>query len=155
MRLCAYSWKLPAYSGALVLTVDNFSFFAYSWSFFAYSFSFFTYNWSFFAYSWSFFAYSWSFFLRRALRNCKQRSLTVSKKAPTVSKKLPPVFKAWVQQSECCCHGISSEKQNNHLFGPLPPLFLPRVCKPWFPNPGWRYRTKQKLNEVKERYTRG
>ena len=27
----------------------------------------------------------------RALRDCKQRSLTVSKKAPTVSKKLPPI----------------------------------------------------------------
>ena len=30
--------------------------------------------------------------LIRALRDCKQRSLTVSKKAPTVSKKLPPFF---------------------------------------------------------------
>ena len=47
----AYSWKLPAYNGAPLLTVDNFGFFTYSWSFFAYSFSFFTYNWSFFAYS--------------------------------------------------------------------------------------------------------
>ena len=47
----AYSWKLPAYNGALLLTVDNFSFFTYSWSFFAYSFSFFTYSWSFLAYS--------------------------------------------------------------------------------------------------------
>ena len=33
----AYSWKLPAYSGAFLLTVDNFSFFTYSWSFFAYN----------------------------------------------------------------------------------------------------------------------
>ena len=65
----AYSWKLPAYSGAFLLTVDNFSFFAYSWSFFA---------------------YSGKVLLIRALRNCKQRSLTVSKKAPTVSKKTPP-----------------------------------------------------------------
>ena len=40
----AYSWKLPAYSGAFLLTVDNFSIFTYSWSFFAYSFSFFTYS---------------------------------------------------------------------------------------------------------------
>ena len=31
----AYSWKLPAYSGAFLLTVDNFSFFTYNWSFFA------------------------------------------------------------------------------------------------------------------------
>ena len=39
----AYSWKLPAYSGAFLLTIDNFSFFTYNWSFFAYSFIFFTY----------------------------------------------------------------------------------------------------------------
>ena len=79
----AYSWKLPAYSGASLLTVDNFSFFAYNWSFFAYNFSFLTHNWS-------FFAYSWKARLIRALRDCKQRSLTVSKKAPTVSKKASP-----------------------------------------------------------------
>ena len=29
----AYSWKLPAYSGAFLLTVDNFSFFTYNWRF--------------------------------------------------------------------------------------------------------------------------
>ena len=82
----AYSWKLPAYSVAFfLLTVDNFSFFAYSWSFVAYSFSFFTY-------SWSFFAYNGKVRPIRAVRDCKQRSLTVSKKAPTVSKKAPPVF---------------------------------------------------------------
>ena len=79
----AYSWKLPAYSGAFLLTIDNFSFSAYSFSFFAYSFSFFTY-------SWSFFAYSGKVRLIRALRDCKQRSLTVSKKAPTVSKRASP-----------------------------------------------------------------
>ena len=27
----AYSWKLPAYSGAFLLTIDNFCFVAYSW----------------------------------------------------------------------------------------------------------------------------
>ena len=47
----AYSWKIPAYSGAFLLTVDNFSSFTHSWSFFAYSFSFLTYSFSFFAYS--------------------------------------------------------------------------------------------------------
>ena len=83
----AYSLKLPAYSGAFLLAVDNFSFFAYSWSFFAYSFSFFTY-------SWSFFAYSGKVRLIRALRDCKQRSLTVSKKAPAVNKKNPPIVSA-------------------------------------------------------------
>ena len=40
----------------------------------------------------AFFAYSGKVRLIRALRNCKQRSLTVSKKAPTVSKKTPPNF---------------------------------------------------------------
>ena len=72
----AYGWKLPAYSGAFLLTTDNYSFFTYSWSFFAYCFSFFTY-------SWSFFAYSGKVHLIRALRDCKQRSLTVSKKNST------------------------------------------------------------------------
>ena len=80
----AYSWKLPAYGGAFLLTVDKFSFFAYS-------FSFFTYNWS-------FFAYSGKVRLIRAFRDCKQRSLSVSKKAPTVSKKASPqkkLAKVW------------------------------------------------------------
>ena len=78
-------------------TVDKISFFTYSWSFLAYSFSFSAYNWSFLAYSFSFSAYNWSFLaysrkvrLIRALRDCKQRSLTVSKKAPTVSKQASP-----------------------------------------------------------------
>ena len=35
-----------------------------------------------------------------ALRDCKQRSLTVSKKAPTVSKKASPLFHA-------CFYGVS------------------------------------------------
>ena len=81
----AYSWKLPAYSGAFLLTVDIFSSFTYNWSFSAYNFSF-------SAYSFSFSAYSGKVLLRRALRDCKQRSLTVSKKAPTVSKKASPNF---------------------------------------------------------------
>ena len=63
----AYSWKLPAYSGAFLLTVDSSSFFTYNWSFFAYNFSFSTY-------SWSFFAYSGKVRLIGALRDCKQRS---------------------------------------------------------------------------------
>ena len=46
-------------------------------------------------YSWSFFAYSGKVRLIRALRDCKQRSLTVSKKAPTVSKKAFPFFLAF------------------------------------------------------------
>ena len=83
----AYSWKLPAYSGAFSLTIDNFSFLTHSWSFFAYNFSF-------FAYSWSFFAYSGKASLIRTLRDCKQRSLTVSKKAPTVSKQASSPFSA-------------------------------------------------------------
>ena len=48
----AYSWKLPAYSGAFLLTVDKFSFFTDNWSFFAYSFSFLTNSWSFFCLQW-------------------------------------------------------------------------------------------------------
>ena len=79
----ACSWKLPAYSGAFLLTIDNFSFFTYNWSFFAYILAFFTYNRS-------FFCLQWEVGLIRALRDCKQRSLTVSKKAPTVSKIASP-----------------------------------------------------------------
>ena len=60
----AYSWKLPAYSGAFLLTADNFSFFAYSWSFSAYSYSFYTY-------SWSFCAHTRKVRLVGALRDCK------------------------------------------------------------------------------------
>ena len=33
MWFFAYCWKLPAYSGAFLLTFDNFSFCTYSWSF--------------------------------------------------------------------------------------------------------------------------
>ena len=76
--------------GSFLLTVELFylqltmlAFFAYSWSFLAYSFSFFTY-------SWSSFAYSGKVRLIRALRDCKQRSFTVSKKARTVSTRASP-----------------------------------------------------------------
>ena len=76
----AYNWKLPAYTGAFLLAIDNFSLFTYSWSFLTYNFSLFTYNWS-------SFAHSGKVRLRSSLRDCKQISLTVSKKTPTVSKK--------------------------------------------------------------------
>ena len=84
----AYSWKLPAYSGASLLSIDSFSFFTYSWSSFAYSFGF-------FAYSWCFFAHNWKVRQTRALRDCKQRSLPVSNKAPTVSAKNFPQIVPW------------------------------------------------------------
>ena len=58
MGLFAHSWKLPAYSGAFLVTVDNF--------------------------------FGGKVRLIRALRDCKQRSLTVSKKALTLSKKASP-----------------------------------------------------------------
>ena len=90
MQFFAYSWKLPAYSGAFLLTIDNLSFFTYNLSCFALNFSFLTY-------SWSFFAYSGKVLLIRALRDCKQRSLTVSKKAPTVSKEASPILKSLVR----------------------------------------------------------
>ena len=51
----AYSWKLPAYSGASLLTIDNLSFFS-------------THNWSFSAYSFSFFAYSGKVHLMKGLK---------------------------------------------------------------------------------------
>ena len=73
----ADNWKFPAYSGVFLLTVDNFSFFVYSCSFFAYNFSFLLTVGPF-------------LFLMRALRDCKQRNLTVSKKLQQQVKKLPP-----------------------------------------------------------------
>ena len=68
---------------SFLLTVDHFSIFTYSWRFI-------TYNFSFFVYSWSLFADIGKARLIRALRDCKQRSLTVSKKAPTVRKQASP-----------------------------------------------------------------
>ena len=76
----AYRWKLPAYSGAFLLTIDNFSLLTYNRSFFAY-------NLSFFAYNCSFLACNGKVRLLRALKDCKQRKLTVSKEAPPASKK--------------------------------------------------------------------
>ena len=82
-RLFCLQLEASCLQWSFLLTIDHFSFFTYSWSFFAYSFSFLTY-------SWNFFAYSGKVRLIRALRDCKQRSLTVSKEAPTVSKKASP-----------------------------------------------------------------
>ena len=79
-----FAYNLPAYNGAFLLAIDNFSFFYIQFDFFAYSFSFFTY-------SWSFFAYGGKVLLIRALRDCKQRSLTVSKEAETVSIRAFPL----------------------------------------------------------------
>ena len=66
----AYSWKLPAYSGAFLLTIDSLTVLAL-WltvgAFFAYSFSFFTC-------SGSFFAYSGKVRLIRALRTVSQEA---------------------------------------------------------------------------------
>ena len=68
----AYSWKLPAYSGAFLLTVDNFSFLLTVLAFLLTVLVFLlTVG--------AFFACSGKVRLIRALRDCKQRSLTVSK----------------------------------------------------------------------------
>ena len=70
----AYSWKFPAYSAVFYLQLTMLV--SHSCSFLAYRFSFLlTIG--------VFFAYSGKVCLIRALRDCKQRSLTVSKKAPT------------------------------------------------------------------------
>ena len=81
----AYSWKLPAYSGAYLLTSNNVSLFTYSGSFFNYILSFFYVQLE-------LFGLQWEVRLISALRDCKQRSLTVSKKTPTVSRKASPLF---------------------------------------------------------------
>ena len=74
-------WKLPAYSGAFVLTIDNFSFFTYNWSFFTNNNSVLLTNGA--------FCLQWKVRLISAFWDCKQRNLTVSKTTPTVSEKLP------------------------------------------------------------------
>ena len=78
--------------GSFLLTVELFLLTIHSFTFFAYNFSFSAYNFSFSTYSFSFSTRSGKMRLMRALRDCKQRSLTVSKKAPTVSKKNFPRF---------------------------------------------------------------
>ena len=105
-----------------LLTVGNISsnlaFFTYSWSLFADNFSFFTY-------SWSFFAYNGRVRLIRALRDCKQRSSTVSKKTPTVSKKASPQINAC---ENFCCHGryaFHVPKEGLVNIGPLGSLNWP------------------------------
>ena len=83
----AYSWKLPAYSGAFLnLQLTILASFTCNWSVFTYNFS------SFFTCNWNLFAYNGRVRLISALRDCKQRSLTVCKKAPTLSRKLPPIL---------------------------------------------------------------
>ena len=108
--------------GSFLLTVElfyvqleKFGFFTYNWSFF------FAYNFSIFAYNWSFFAYSGKVCLRRALRDCKQRSLTVSKKTPTVSKKnsffskRPPFSEPDLgKQVRCPDHMVREELHGMH-----------------------------------------
>ena len=79
-------WKFPAYSGAFLLTVEPFylqlTLLAFLLTIGAFSLT---------TYLQCSFACSGKVHLISALRDCKQRSLTVSKKASTVSKKLPPL----------------------------------------------------------------
>ena len=84
MQLFAYSWKLPAYSGAFLLAVDNSSFLLAIGAFSLTSLAF-------LLAIGVFFAYNGKVLLISALRDCKQRSLTVSKKAPTARTKAPAV----------------------------------------------------------------
>ena len=78
MQLFCLQLEASCLQWSFLLTIDNFSLLL-TVGFFAYNFSFLTYNWS-------FFVYNEELRLIRGLRDCKQRSLTVSKKAPTVSR---------------------------------------------------------------------
>ena len=60
-------------------TVHKFSFFTYNWSLFTHTFSV-------FCLQLELFCLQWKVHLISALRDCKQRCLTVSKKAPTVMR---------------------------------------------------------------------
>ena len=106
-----------------LLTVDNFSFSTHSWSFFAYNSIFFTY-------SWSFFAYSGKVRLISALRDCKQRGLTVSKKAATVSKKASP-FVLSAREENCIGGGSGRPNRRRDVRSPeLPPFACKCYTKP-------------------------
>ena len=84
MRLFAYNWKLPAYSGAFYLQLTILAFLLTIGVFLLTALaSLLTIG--------VFFAYSGKVHLKRASRDCKQRSLTVSKKTPTVSRKASPL----------------------------------------------------------------
>ena len=65
---------------------------------------------SFLTHSWSSFAYSGKVRLIRALRDCKQRSLTVSKKAPTLSKKASPLLFLGPGGSPLGCSSVSGRQ---------------------------------------------
>ena len=110
-RLRVYAWSKVRFGGSFIYVYVFFwmqlfclqleasclqwSFFHLQLTIFAFLLAilaFFAYNFSFRAYNWSFFAYGEKVRLIRALRDCKQRSLTVSKKAPPVSKKSFPRF---------------------------------------------------------------
>ena len=90
--------------GLFLLTIDNLSFFTDSWSFFSLTALAFLFTIGAFLLT---LPYSGKVRLIRALRDCKQRSLTVSKKAPTVSKKASPISKPMVCQTYGVCHGVS------------------------------------------------
>ena len=66
----AYSWKLPSYNGALLLTVDDFCFFSCSWSCFG---------------------LQWEAASNKGLKGLEAKKLNCKQKAPTVSKKASPI----------------------------------------------------------------
>ena len=118
--------------GSSLLTVEVFYLQLELFCFFTHSFSFFAYNFSSFAYNWSFLAYSGQVRLIRALRDCKQRRLTVSKEAPTVSKKASPK-RRWF--GECTLvsgfwYQRSFFRNLVPVFGTVVPFFVPsfRFC---------------------------
>ena len=74
----AYSWKLPAYNGASSLTIDNFSFSTYNWSsllaILAFSLTILACLLTVGA-----FCLQWESASNKGLKDCRQRSLSVSK----------------------------------------------------------------------------
>ena len=93
MRLICLQLEASCLQWSFLLTVDNSSFSTHIWSSSAYNFSF--------------CAYSGKMRRIQALRDCKQRSSTVSKKAPTVSKKASPLIISAMQMLVLCLHHLS------------------------------------------------
>ena len=117
----AYSWMLPAYSWAFLLTVVFWSFFAYScvWELFCLQFELFNLRFELFCLQLSFFAYSGKVCLRSTSTDCEQRSSTASKKPRAVNKKASPVLEPSCPKT--CTKGVA--------FAIVPYLWL--TCFPW------------------------
>ena len=111
-----------AYSGAFSLTIDNYSFLLTIGAFLLVALAFLlTVG--------AFFAYNGKVRLIRALRDCEQRSFTVSKRTLSVSKKASPNFYL-CRFSSCNKRGFSSGVHERVVSKRMVWADVPRCQKP-------------------------